>query len=424
MGRYPSKVFSFLKNEAVLDISMYGALRSDWSKGSEQGALLDAVKACDPTDSIKVRINSEGGNMFAGIAILNILDSHPGEVTCVVEGLAASAASIVAMAGKTVMRNGAMMMIHNPWAIVAGDADDMRSAADMLDKSKASLVAIYEEKTGKSENELKKLLSAETWMTADEAVEAGFADEKCDEDEDDDDDCMNVVSENKKRVRINNISFPRSHVPPQILAMVRDNQTQEPSMKSVLAALSLKDNANEAEALTVVTKINDERKQLLALTGKDNAAEALGVLAGWKQSASEVTELKAQAKAKADEQEARDFDSEIANAKKASVLAASDEHKRNKHALSFKGKPEALSSLKGYLGALDPLVISASAPVVTTEPNTGVVTGVVALSDEEKRIAQKLNVSNEAMLKNKERLLLKASQAPSRNVVDDDEDAA
>ncbi len=423
MGRYPSKVFSFLKSESVLDISMYGALRSDWSKGSEQGALLDAVKACDPTDSIKVRINSEGGDMFAGIAILNILDSHPGDVTCVVEGLAASAASIVAMAGKTVMRNGAMMMIHNPWAIVAGDADDMRSAADMLDKSKASLVAIYEEKTGKSENELKKLLSAETWMTAAEAVEAGFADEECDEDEDDEW-CLDVAAENKKRVRINNISFPRSHVPPQILAMVRDNQTQEPSMKSVLAALSLKDNASETEALTAFNKISDERKQLLALTGKDSVADAVGILAAWKSQASELVGVKAAMEKQAAEQADRDFDAEIIAGKVAHKLAPSDSHERNVFALSFKGKPDAISTVSSYIKTLQPLVPSASSVAAPAEPNTSL-PAVVALTDEEKRIAAMMNISHDALIKNKQRRALKAAQPPSKSVAEvDAEDAA
>ncbi len=198
---------------------------------------------------------------------------------------------------------------------------------------------------------------------------------------------------------------------------------QEPTMKSVLAALSLRDNANETEALSAVSKLSSDRAQLLTITGKDSAAEALGVIAGWKESASEITELKAGIAKQAAEQEARDFDAEIANAKKASVLAASDEHKRNKHALSFKGKTESLVSLRGYLGALDPLVVFANAAPAAAEPNVSA-PAEVALTDEEKRVAQKLNVSHEALIKNKQRLALKAAQAPSKRVDNDDEDAA
>ncbi len=415
-----SKVFSFLERDSALDISMYGVMHGNWAGSSDESALANALKNCSPTDKINVRINSEGGDMFAGIAIRNMLEAHPGDVTCIVEGLAASSASIVAMAGKTVMRPGAMMMIHNPWAIVAGDADDMRTAAEMLDKSQSSLVSIYQEKTGKSKAELKAMLSAETWMTASEAVKAGFADEESDDDEDD---MMDVVAENKKRVRINNVIFARDRVPAQILAMARTiNPPEEQSMKSVLAALSLKDSANENEALTALNKLSGERMQLLALTGKDNVAEALGVLAAWKSGAEEVVQLKAAAAKQAEEQAARDFDAEIVAGKAANKLAPSDSHERNVFALSFKGKADAIATVRAYVNTLQPLV-----PVVVTvsepaAPSNGIAN--VVLSDEDKRVAAKMNVSLDALLKNKQRLVLKAAQAPSKRVDNDEEDAA
>lgn len=412
------KVFSFLKNGSALDISMYGVLYGDWHNGSEEAELVNAIRACAPTDSITLHINSEGGDMFAGIAIRNLLESHPGNVTCIVEGLAASAASIAAMAGRTVMRNGSMMMIHNPWSIVAGDADAMRSAADMLDKSRETLVAIYSEKTGKTDDELKALLSAETWMTAQEAIDEGFAD-----DMDDDDEALDVVAVNRKRISINNVAFARNKVPPQILAMAR-TETQSPEslpMKTVFAALSLRDSATEADVLASVSKLSDERKQLLALTGKESTSEAFGVLAGWKESASEVQAVRAEvAKQKAD-QEARDFDAEVSAAKKSGILAASDDHKRNKQALSYKGKTDALVSLRGFLGALDPLVnVASDKPAAGSEPQTAV-GGVIALTDEEKRIADKFGTPHELVLKNKARRLSLASK-PVVNF--EDEDAA
>ncbi len=423
MTAIPKKVFAFQQSSnGVLDIGMYGTLYGDWFKGSEEDCFASAIRSCASTDKIVVHINSEGGDMFAGIAIYNLLSSHPGEVECVVEGLAASSASIVAMAGKTTMRSGAMMMIHNPWAMVAGDADAMRAAAEMLDKSKDALVDIYQEKTGKSLDELKALLAAETWMTAAEAVDAGFADEEAD---DDDDDAMDVVALNKRRVSVNNVAFQRSRVPAQILAMARpiDHPKEENGMKTILAALSLKDTTNEAEALSVVNRINGERVQLLNITGKDSIIEALAVLSAWKESAGEVVTLRAAATKAQAEREGADFDAEIQAAKKSSVLASSDEHKRNKHALSYKGKPDALVSLRSYLGALDPLVVAAnSRPVATDEPRltTG---GVTVLTTEEKRIADKFNIPHERVLKNKARLALKAATVVEVET-DDDKDAA
>ncbi len=425
MGRPATKVFSFLKgSDGTLDVNMYGVIYGDWFKGSEEESLTSAIQNCAPSDKITVHINSEGGDMFAGIAVRNLLAAHPGEVTCIVEGLAASSASIVAMAGKTVMRNGSMMMIHNPWAVVAGDADDMRAAADLLDKSKSALVSIYQDKTGKSASELKAMLSAETWMTADEAVEAGFADECGD---DDDENILDVVAMNRKSVRINNVAFPRNRVPAQILAMARtDNPTQEPSMKSVLAALSLRDNATESEALTAFNKISDERKQLLSLTGKDSVAEAMGILAAWKSSAGEIQVIKAEMEKKAAEQEARDFDAEIVAGKASNKLAPSDSHERNVFALSFKGKPDAISTVRSYVNTLQPLVPVSGAPVASSEPQAPVGNGPVVLTDEEIRIAAKMNISHESLVKNKQRLALKSAQAPSKRVSDNDdaEDAA
>ncbi len=401
---------------------MYGVLRGVWSKGSDEAELMAAVGGCSADDSISVHINSEGGDMFAGIAIKNILAAHPGNVTCIVEGLAASAASIVAMAGRTVMRNGAMMMIHNPWAIVAGNADDLRDKADMLDKARGTLIDIYKAKTGKSKSELKSLLDAETWMTADEAVEAGFADDTSD---DDDDDALDVVAVNKRSVSINNAVFQRDRVPAQILAMARttDNPTQEQQMKSVLAALSLRDTATETEALTAFNKISDERKQLLSLTGKDSVAEAMGILAAWKSSAGEIQTIKAEMEKKSAEQASRDFDAEIVAGKAANKLAPSDSHERNVFALSFKGKPDAIATVSAYVKTLQPLVpvsVSISAPA---EPNAGAVNVAVSLSDEEKRHATMFNITQEKMIANKQRLLLRAAQAPSRKPIDD-EDAA
>lgn len=191
-------------------ITLYGVIGDDWF-GPPVEAEIAAQLAANRDAHAIVHINSEGGDMFCGIAIRSMLAAHPGGVTCIVEGIAASAASIIAMAGKAVMCRGAMLMIHNPWACVAGDAADMRTAADMLDKAQAGLIAIYEAKTKKSPADLKTLLDAETWMTADEAIAAGFADEMSD--------APLAVEARSDAVLLNQIAFPRATMPARILAM-------------------------------------------------------------------------------------------------------------------------------------------------------------------------------------------------------------
>ena len=126
--------------------------------------------------SVDVEINSPGGDVFAGLAIYNGLRNSGKKINVKVLGLAASAASLIAMAGDTIeMPENSFMMIHNPWGFAAGDANEMRATADVLDKIGSGLVSTYAKRTGKSEDEITALLNAETWMTAQEAVDAGFA---------------------------------------------------------------------------------------------------------------------------------------------------------------------------------------------------------------------------------------------------------
>src|SRR5690606_6142572 len=103
---------------------------------------------------------------------------HQAQVTVYVDGLAASAASLVAMAGdRIIMPRNAMMMIHNPWTFVAGDANTLLQVAAELEKVREAMIPVYQAKTGLTRDEVSRLLDAETWMTAEEAVELGFADE-------------------------------------------------------------------------------------------------------------------------------------------------------------------------------------------------------------------------------------------------------
>lgn len=126
---------------------------------------------------ISVWINSPGGDVFAAAQIYNMLMDYPYDVTVKIDGLAASAASVIAMAGTTVeMSPVAMMMIHNPATIAIGDSEEMKKAVKMLDEVKEAIMNAYEIKTGLSKNKISKLMDAESWFNAKKAVELGFAD--------------------------------------------------------------------------------------------------------------------------------------------------------------------------------------------------------------------------------------------------------
>ena len=128
--------------------------------------------------SIDVHINSPGGDVFDGISIYNALRAHPAKITCYVDGIAASAASFIALAGdKCIMAETAMMMIHKAWGLTIGNEDDHLDQAIVLGKIDDQLASIYAAKTGKTPAECKSLMKAETWMTGKEAVDMGFCDE-------------------------------------------------------------------------------------------------------------------------------------------------------------------------------------------------------------------------------------------------------
>lgn len=125
---------------------------------------------------VAVEINSPGGDFFAGLAIYNGLRASGKKITVKVLGLAASAASLVVMAGDTIeMAENSFLMVHKTLTHMFANADDMRETAELLDKFDAGLVSIYAKRTGKTAQEITALLDAETWMTAQEAVDAGFA---------------------------------------------------------------------------------------------------------------------------------------------------------------------------------------------------------------------------------------------------------
>ena len=168
--------FSF-RNEAgqTPELFIYDDI-DDWWGVSAQ-SVVDQIRAMDAPE-INVRINCRGGMVFEGIAIYNALRLHKANVHISIEGLAASIASVIAMAGDSVtIAENAMMMIHNPYGWATGDAESMRKTAEVMDKIADSIAVSYTARTGKSIDELKALMDAETWFTAQEALDMGLVDQ-------------------------------------------------------------------------------------------------------------------------------------------------------------------------------------------------------------------------------------------------------
>lgn len=155
------------------EVYLYGPIGEG---GITAKAFIDSLKTLNTSQTVNVRINSEGGDVAHALAMYNALNELA-DVVIHIDGLAASAGSVVAMAGKCRMAENAIMMIHRPWSGAVGDSDAMRKAGEILDKFQPTLVSAYAKKTGLSDDKLNEMLAAETWLTAAEALEMGFVDE-------------------------------------------------------------------------------------------------------------------------------------------------------------------------------------------------------------------------------------------------------
>jgi ATP-dependent protease ClpP protease subunit len=157
-------------------ITMYDMIGSDgWTEGVTAKRIAGALRSIGSRD-VTVSINSPGGDFFEGLAIYNLLREHPHKVTVKVVGLAASAASVIAMAGDEIqVAKSGFMMIHNAWSVVVGIRHDLRAAADVMEKFDASMAELYAAASGVTAAEAAALMDQETWLTGQQAVDQGFA---------------------------------------------------------------------------------------------------------------------------------------------------------------------------------------------------------------------------------------------------------
>lgn len=206
--------------------------------------IANSLKELGDVDEIDIHVNSNGGSVFEGFAIYNLIKNHSAKVTMHVEGIAASAASTILMAGdKIVMAQNAYIMIHDPSSYAWGNSADLRKTADMLDNIKEQVVAVYASRSGKkTEEEFAQLMADETWFTASQAVEAGLADE---------------INKNKSAVL--NSACDVSRIPEHVLAFLQPERAEEaePEAESPVVAT--------AEPVAMRLRLA-ERQQLLQKT--------------------------------------------------------------------------------------------------------------------------------------------------------------
>ena len=160
-------------------ISIYDSIGGGWWTSEDEGVTSKRISAALRSignRDVVVNINSPGGDFFEGVAIYNMLLAHPAKVTVNILGLAASAASVVAMAGDEInVGDGSFLMIHNAWAVAIGNRHDMRESADRLEPFDKSMVNLYSARTGIGEAEIARMMDKETWISSEQALRDGFA---------------------------------------------------------------------------------------------------------------------------------------------------------------------------------------------------------------------------------------------------------
>jgi ATP-dependent Clp protease protease subunit len=173
------KFWNWVRDETTEERTLYlnGVISDETWWGDEITPKMFKDDLLAGAGNVTVWINSPGGDVFAAAQIYNMLMDYTGKITVKIDGLAASAASVIAMAGGDVyMSPVSMLMIHNPSTVAIGDSEEMLRAKALLDEVKESIINAYELKSGLSRPKLSHLMDAETWMNANKAVELGFAD--------------------------------------------------------------------------------------------------------------------------------------------------------------------------------------------------------------------------------------------------------
>lgn len=207
------KFWNWIKNEDnSRTLFLDGTIAEESWFGDEVTPKMFKAELLSSEGDVEIWINSPGGDCVAASQIYNMLMDYKGNVKVKIDGIAASAASVIAMAGTTVeMSPTSLMMVHNPLTVAIGDTEEMHKAIDMLSEVKESIINAYEIKTGLSRAKLSHLMDSETWMNANKAVELGFADSI-------------MFEEKRKSNQIETYSFSRRAVTNSLLDKINNNK--------------------------------------------------------------------------------------------------------------------------------------------------------------------------------------------------------
>lgn len=229
------KFWNWVRNENDESRTLFlnGEISDETWYGDEVTPKMFKEELQDGEGDITVWINSPGGDVFAAAQIYNMLMDYKGNVTVKIDGVAASAASVIAMAGTEVqMSPVAMMMIHNPATIAIGDSSEMKKAIDMLDEVKESIMNAYEIKTGLSRSRISHLMDAESWFNAKKAVELGFADKLLFSKEE-------TEAEEEKELEMEAVMFSRKAVTNSLMSKLISKPEKKTPIEQLEKRLSL-----------------------------------------------------------------------------------------------------------------------------------------------------------------------------------------
>ena len=345
---------------------------------------------------LMVHINSQGGDVFAGVTIYNALKDYAkgkGKVTVKVDGLAASIASVVAMAGdEIIMAPGTMMMIHNPWSMGVGSADELRKAADTLDEIKDAILPIYTERSGLSDEEVQELMDNETWMTAEKAVELGFADvvqkakeEKTEDKEEDKEGAVNLM--------MANFAFSMSATRSAMKDLIKkvNNSERETSMNE--------DELKKTEAETKVDAPESEAEVKETAEAKDSCdkgtcekkAEETEEEKAEETEDEKAEDTNAEEGEKAEDEEKAEEGEDIADKVEAKIKALQDENAKLKEEIA--SLKDAKASAEAKASAQDELQARLTSILSMAEPAKG---GEVSEKEDKKPVDTYGNALEEA----------------------------
>lgn len=311
-----------------IEIDVYDVVGDSWWGGVSASGVRDALKASKTAKNILLRIHSSGGSVLEGLGIYNQLVAHPAKVTAQVDGIAASIASVIAMAAEEiVMAENSFMMIHDPSGWEMGGADEMRAMADLLDKMRDTIAGIYVKRTGQSTADVLAAMKAETWMTGTEAKALGY--------------CTSVIPAKQMAASFDVSRF--ANVPASLMAMkpetpavaraadadppappppqtpqasppaptstqdeANDDTKREPArpaqetttmsngtdiLTTVRALLGLSAGTPESDITSAVNRLRDLEREVLKETSSETTAEAIGAVRALKAKAAKVEKL-------------------------------------------------------------------------------------------------------------------------------------